>query len=167
MHQPSWSCTGLFIYQCGKKICIFEKASGHPTLRTNFSCQKVGQWSQSHAKRWVDGRRSITNHVENITEVIVLTFHHKKFEKWIHEEQFTVRFLMNLTPKYQIIFCMSFQVLYWSSNFPEFPRITQLPTNTKKRSHYHYSPLLFCPMIHSRCAYCQIARMKLLCVSIF
>ena len=81
MHQPSWSCTGLFIYQCEKKICIFEKASGHPTLRTNFSCQKVGQWSQSHAKRWVDGRRSITNHVENITEVNVLTFHHKKFEK--------------------------------------------------------------------------------------
>lgn len=81
MHQPSWSCTGLFIYQCEKKICIFEKASDHPTLRTNFSCQKVGQWSQSHAKMWVDGHRSITNHVENITEVIVLTFHHEKFEK--------------------------------------------------------------------------------------
>ena len=74
-----------------------------------FSCQKVGRWSQVYNKScWKYNWSHCTNF-----------YHHKKFEKWIHEEQFTVRFLMNLTPKYHIIFCMSFQVLYWKSNFPE------------------------------------------------
>ena len=131
----------------------FLMSKGRPMIA--ISCQNVGRWSQVYNKScWKYNWSQCTNFSSQ--KVWKMNSWRTIYSPFPHEPHTQI-------PNYILHVLSSFILKFeFPKNFLELPNYPPI-----LRSHYHYSPLLFCPMIHSRCAYCQIARMKLLCVSIF